>query len=598
VNCTVVDSVGDSAMDDANNAMRVNVVAGSGSGTEYTEDDIAAANPSGPMPVLVANVTPGLEVADGDVVAQRATRYGAAYSQIVDSSGNLVDSFGGGTQYDEDTTHVTGDKVTMAGVVQQSSDAALSGDGDRSLMQVDASGFLKVNVKAGSAGGTEYTEDAAAPADPAGGAMIARRRDSPAVETTTDGDVTALNCTGEGSLHVELRSGTGETGTSGTPLRIDPTGSTTQPVSGTVTADAGTGPAAGALHVDGSAVTQPISAASLPLPTGAATSAGQLPDGHNVTVDNAAGGSAVNIQDGGNSITVDTTADATDGAAHGASQTGFRAMGTDGTNDQQIAVDATGNVQVDIVADAAGLATSAGQLPDGHNVTVDNTVGAPANVQISDGTDTALVSAAGALVVDGSAVTQPVSNAGLTELADAINTNQLDINVAGQDVNLSVTGVVAEGTAVGITAPVMGAMEARTDVATAVDSGDVKRPIVDRLGKQVVMPYCLPAEAWSYASSAAVTDTADDQVLAASAGEIHYITGVQVFNGDDTIGTEVVIKINGTVKWRGWAEQTGGGCSARFDPPLFGAANQDIDVANITTGASTYFNLQGFTATV
>jgi hypothetical protein len=38
---------------------------------------------------------------------------------------------------------------------------------------------------------------------------------------------------------------------------------------------------------------------------GLATSANQLADGHNVTVDNASGGSAVNIQDGGNSITVD-----------------------------------------------------------------------------------------------------------------------------------------------------------------------------------------------------------------------------------------------------------------------------------------------------
>jgi hypothetical protein len=43
------------------------------------------------------------------------------------------------------------------------------------------------------------------------------------------------------------------------------------------------------------------------LPTGAATAALQLPDGHAVTVDNAAGASAVNIQDGGNSITVDGT---------------------------------------------------------------------------------------------------------------------------------------------------------------------------------------------------------------------------------------------------------------------------------------------------
>jgi len=43
------------------------------------------------------------------------------------------------------------------------------------------------------------------------------------------------------------------------------------------------------------------------LPTGAATAAKQLPDGHNVTVDNAAGASAVNVQDGGNSLTVDAT---------------------------------------------------------------------------------------------------------------------------------------------------------------------------------------------------------------------------------------------------------------------------------------------------
>lgn len=41
--------------------------------------------------------------------------------------------------------------------------------------------------------------------------------------------------------------------------------------------------------------------------TGAATSALQLPDGHNVTVDNVAGAAAVNIQDGGNTITVDGT---------------------------------------------------------------------------------------------------------------------------------------------------------------------------------------------------------------------------------------------------------------------------------------------------
>lgn len=53
--------------------------------------------------------------------------------------------------------------------------------------------------------------------------------------------------------------------------------------------------------------TQPVSAASLPLPSGAATAANQLADGHNVTVDNASAAAAVNIQDGGNTITVDGT---------------------------------------------------------------------------------------------------------------------------------------------------------------------------------------------------------------------------------------------------------------------------------------------------
>ena len=66
-------------------------------------------------------------------------------------------------------------------------------------------------------------------------------------------------------------------------------------VSGTVTANAGTG-------------TLAVSAAALPLPSGAATSALQTQPGvdiGDVTVNNAAGASAVNIQDGGNSITMD-----------------------------------------------------------------------------------------------------------------------------------------------------------------------------------------------------------------------------------------------------------------------------------------------------
>lgn len=100
----------------------------------------------------------------------------------------------------------------------------------------------------------------------------------------------------------------------------------------------------------------PVSAGALPLPTGAATAALQLPDSHNVTVDNAAAGAAVNIQDGGNTITVD-------GA---------------------VTVSAT-------------------------NLDVRDLTHVSDSVRIGDGTDLALVSAAGALLVDGSATTQPIS---------------------------------------------------------------------------------------------------------------------------------------------------------------------------------------------
>ncbi len=70
--------------------------------------------------------------------------------------------------------------------------------------------------------------------------------------------------------------------------------------------------AGGGLKVEGVAggVAQPISAASLPLPTGAATSALQTQPGvdiGDVTVNNASGASAVNVQDGGNSLTVDSS---------------------------------------------------------------------------------------------------------------------------------------------------------------------------------------------------------------------------------------------------------------------------------------------------
>lgn len=116
--------------------------------------------------------------------------------------------------------------------------------------------------------------------------------------TVVTGNVTVVQPTGT-NLHVVIDS---------LPeVEIKNDSGNTLPVSGTVTANAGTG-------------TFAISATSLPLPSGAATAALQTQPGvdiGDVTVNNATGGSAVNIQDGGNSITVDGTITANIGTTNG-----------------------------------------------------------------------------------------------------------------------------------------------------------------------------------------------------------------------------------------------------------------------------------------
>lgn len=107
-------------------------------------------------------------------------------------------------------------------------------------------------------GGTQYTEDAVSAADPVGNQMIGRRRDALATETSTDGDVTALNVTGKGELYVkQVDAVTITDGAGAVNVIVD---------SGTVTANAGTGTfvvgdGAGALNVivDSGAVTATLS---------------------------------------------------------------------------------------------------------------------------------------------------------------------------------------------------------------------------------------------------------------------------------------------------------------------------------------------------
>lgn len=93
-----------------------NQITSFGGGTQYTEDVPAAADPVGTTPILVRKDTPAaITSTDGDNIAQRATNYGAAFVQVVSSTGSFVDTFGGGTQYAEGTTNATPTGTAMLG---------------------------------------------------------------------------------------------------------------------------------------------------------------------------------------------------------------------------------------------------------------------------------------------------------------------------------------------------------------------------------------------------------------------------------------------------------------------------------------------------
>ena len=176
---------------------------GAGAGTQYTEDAAAAADPVGTVPILVRKDTPAATVStDGDNIAQRGTNYGAAYVTLLDTSGNPV-AVGGGTQ---------------------------------------------------------YTEDAAAAADPVGTALIMVRKDTLAALTSTDGDNVAARGTDKGELYVKHVDAIPVTDNAGS-LTVDNGGTFAVQAaqSGTWTVQPGNTANTTAWKVDGSAVTQPIS---------------------------------------------------------------------------------------------------------------------------------------------------------------------------------------------------------------------------------------------------------------------------------------------------------------------------------------------------
>jgi hypothetical protein len=291
------------------------------------------------------------------------------------------------------------------------------------------------------------------------------------------------------------------------------------------------------LKVDGSAVTQPVSATSLPLPTGAATSANQTTLGNQTTKINdgtntatVTGASALKVDGSATTQPVSGTVTAnigtTNGLALDATLTGGTARNkiTDGTNDAAVKAASTAAVATDpalVVAispnNSVAITAASLPLPTGAATSANQTTLGSQTTKINDGTNTAAVTGSNALKVDGSAVTQPISAASLplptgaaqehvtagsphavrltdgAAFYDATKTGQLPSALVGGrlDTNL--------GAWLGSTAPTVGQKTAANSLPTILASDQGALPV------NVVGAH---ANAWNAAAVAAAGNSA------------------------------------------------------------------------------------------
>ena len=223
-------------------------------------------------------------------------------------------------------------------------------------------------------------------------------------------------------------------------------------------------------------------------------------------------------------VTVETTADATDAAAHGASQTGFRAMGSDGTNDQQLATDASGNLQVDILT-------------------------VPANQTV----DVAQIAGNTTLVGNGTTGT------GSQRVTIASDNTPFPVDVAGT-------------TAADATAPdpvAMGFQASATEPSEMSANTDLVPAWADRFGRLIVVknfPSDVSAAAHGPFTLTKTTTAIEDVVAAPSAGQSIYVTGLSCSNTSAT-AVRIDISDGATIRDSMFLAADGGGYVKQFDPP-------------------------------
>ena len=263
----------------------------------------------------------------------------------------------------------------------------------------------------------------------------------------------------------------------------------------------------------------PVSATSLPLPTGAATAALQTQPGvdiGDVTVNNGAGVAAVNIQDGGNSITVDGAVTANIGT------TGGLALDATLTNGTQKAI-ARGGAKG---ATAAADVTSTNQSADRQaiDVQIRTSTGVPvdtfgAGTQYADGAARGTATGTLAMIDDGTNI----------QSLSGDSNGRLNVNNISGTVSLP-TGAATEAT--------LATRAAAAQLPAALVGGRLDENVGAWLGSTTPT-----VGQKAMAASLPVTLASDQSAVPISAASLPLPTGAATAANQTTLGSQTT-KIN------------------------------------------------------
>ncbi len=556
---------------------------------------------------------------------------------IVDGSGAQITSFGGGSQYTDGDAAVTHPIGTIpvfnnAGTITAVSaanplpvSATISSTG--SSIEDGANAALKATVLdltdsnpltvamvdangdqvSSFGGGTQYTEDAAAAANPIGTALNMVRDDARGGSlTSTDGDNVAVRGTNAGELYVKhvdpipvTQSGTwDEVGIndSGNSITVDNGG--TFAVQATVAAGAANIAKAEDAASASADVGVPAMAIQLATPGDLAgtdadyamlqMSAGRMWTSANIDKINGVtplmgtgvmgtGSPRVTIASDNDALTVKQ---ATGTNLHVVADTGSTTAVTQATGTNLHTVVDSGTVTtVSTVTNLSQMGGVAISLNTGvrdagtQRVTIATNDVVPASQSGTWTVQPGNTANTTAWKVDGSAVTQPVSIA----------------------TNTPVGNIAHDGADSG--APIKVGGRATNAEIAAVSANDRVDAMYDLVGKQIVLPYANP-ENFVSGATAAMTGTTSTSLLAAPASGLrNYITQITVANSHATVGTVVNIQdgSGGTTLYTIPAASLFGGATLTFPTPLRQPTTATaIFCACVTTGSNTFVSCSGY----